>query len=99
MEDRLFCHPDPDGTVVITRSPTGEGAHPPQVIARVYDPTYARVMANSPVLLGTLQWIRTLLDQNACHCQSGVRECVVCLTDDLLAAMDHGTVPSARGAP
>ena len=31
--------------------------------------------------------------------QSGVRECVVCLTDDLLAAMDQGTVPSTRGDP
>ena len=66
MEDRLFCHSDPDGTVVITRSPTGEGAHPPPVIARIYDPTYALMMANSPVLLGTLTWIRTLLDKNAC---------------------------------
>ena len=96
MEDRLFCHPDPDGTVVITRSPTGERDRPPQVIARIYDPTYALMMANSPVLLGTLKWIHTLLDQNACHWQSGVRECVMCLTDDLLAAMDQGTVPPTQ---
>ena len=96
MHDRLSYHSDADGTVVITRPPTGEGDRPPQVIARIYDPAYALMMANSPVLLGMLQWIRTLLDQNACHCQSGVRECVVCITDDLLAEMDQGTVPPTQ---
>jgi hypothetical protein len=93
MHDRLSCHPDPDGTVVITRSPTGEGDSPPPVVARVYDPTYARVMANSPVLFGTLQWIRTLLAQEVCHCQPGVWEAVVGLTDALIADMDQGTMP------
>jgi hypothetical protein len=96
MHDRLSCHPDADGTFVITRRPTGKGDSPLQVIARVYDPVYALMMANSPVLLGTLTWIRTLLDQNACHCQAGVRECVVCITDDLLAEMDQGTVPPTQ---
>jgi hypothetical protein len=93
MHDRLDCRPDPDGTLVITRRPAGEGEHPPQVIARIYDPTYALMMAHSPFLLGTLKWVRTLLDKNACHCQVGVRECVVCVTDDLIAEIDHGAVP------
>ena len=93
MQDRLYCRPDPDGTLVITRRPTAEGDSPPEVVARIYDPAYALMMANSPVLLGTLRWVRTLLDKNACHCQAGVRECVVCVTDDLIAEIDQGTVP------
>lgn len=93
MQDRLYCSPDPDGTLVITHTPTGEGENPPQVVARIYDPEYALVMANSPALLGTLRWVRTLLSQEVCHCQPGVRECVVCITDDLLAKIDQGTVP------
>jgi hypothetical protein len=92
MQDRLDCCPDPDGTLIITRRPPGEGEPPPQVIARIYDPTYALMMTHSPVLFGTLKWVRTLLDKNACHCQAGVRECVVCVTDDLIAAIDQGTV-------
>jgi hypothetical protein len=89
----LYCRPDSDGTLVITRSPPDAGAHPPSIVARIYDPAYALMMTKSPVLLGTLQWIRTLLDKNACHCQPGIRECVVCVTDDLIAEMDQGAVP------
>jgi hypothetical protein len=93
MQDRLYCRPDPDGTLVITRTPAEEGASPPQLVARIYDPEYALVMANSPALFGTLKWVRTLLSQEVCHCQPGVRECVMCVTDDLLAAIDQGTMP------
>jgi hypothetical protein len=93
MQDQLYCIPGPDGTLVITRSPGAEGASPPQVVARIYDREYALVMARSPALLGALRWVRTLLSQEVCQCQSGVRECVVCITDDLLAEIDRGTVP------
>jgi hypothetical protein len=93
MQDRLYCIPDPDGTVVITRSPAGEGDSPAQVVARIYDPEYALIMAKSPILLGALKWIHTLLSQEVCHCRLGVRECVVCTTDDLLTEIDEGTVP------
>jgi hypothetical protein len=88
MQDQLYCRPDPDGTVVITRSLEGDSP----VVARVYDPAYALMMAKSPALLGALKWMRTLLSKNACHCLPGVRECVVCVTDDLLAALDQGTM-------
>jgi hypothetical protein len=97
MHDRLYCRPDSDGTLVITRSPTGEGEHPPQIVARIYDPAYALMMANSPALLGALRWVRTLLSQDACPCQPGVRECMVCITDDLLAEIDQGTMPAPQG--
>jgi hypothetical protein len=50
------------------------------------------MMANSPALLGALKWVSTLLAKHACHCQLGVREGVVCVTDDLLAEIDQGTV-------
>jgi hypothetical protein len=93
MQDRLDCHPDPDGTFVITSTPAGAGAQPPQVIARVYDPAYALVMAHAPALFGALTWVRTLLAQHVCHCPPGIRECVVCVTDDLLAEIDQGTSP------
>jgi hypothetical protein len=93
MQVRLYCTPNSDGTLVISRSPAGEGSSPPQVVARIYDREYARVMAKSPALLGALKWLRELLFQEACHCQPGVRECVVCITDDLLAEIDQGTVP------
>jgi hypothetical protein len=92
MDERLSCRPDPDGTVVITRSPAGEGDRPPEVVARIYDREYALVMAKSPALLGALKWVRTLLSREVCHCQPGVRECVVCITDDLLAEIDQGTI-------
>jgi hypothetical protein len=97
MEDRLYCRPDPDGTVIITPTPEGEGASPPQVVARIYDPAYALMMAKSPILFGTLKWMRTLLSQEVCHCQLGVRECVVCITDDLVAEIDQGTIPPTQG--
>ena len=93
MQDRLYCSPDPDGTVVITRSPVGEEDSPPQVVARIYDREYALVMTKSPALLGALKWVRTLLSQEVCHCQPGIRECVVCVTDDLLTEIDQGTLP------
>ena len=93
MQDRLYCRPDPDGTVVITRRPAEAGHSPLEVVARVYDPEYALVMAKGPALLGALKWVRTLLSQEVCHCQPGVRECVVCTTDDLIAAIDQGSVP------
>jgi hypothetical protein len=96
MEDRLYCRPDPDGTFVITRSLPDEGEPPPPIVARIHDPTYALMMTHSPVLLGTLKWVRTLLDRNACHCQDGVRECVVCVTDDLIAAIEQGTTPPTQ---
>ena len=92
MQDRLYCTPGPDGTLVITRSPTAAGDSPPQVVARIYDREYAVIMAKSPALLGALKWMHTLLSQGACHCQPGVRECVVCVTDDLLAEIDQGTM-------
>jgi hypothetical protein len=92
MQNRLDCRPDLEGVVVITRRPAGEEAGAPQVVARVYDPTYALMMAHSPALLGALKWVRTLLAKDACHCQPGIRECVVCVTDDLLAEIDQGTV-------
>jgi hypothetical protein len=41
MHDRLSYYSDSDGTVVITRPPTGEGDRSPPVAARIYDPTYA----------------------------------------------------------
>jgi hypothetical protein len=92
MQDRLDCRPDVEGVVVITRHPAVEAAGSPQEVARVYDPAYARMMARSPALLGALKWVRTLLSKDACHCQPGIRECVVCVTDDLLAEIDQGTV-------
>ena len=93
MQDRWYCRPDPDGPVVITRRPAGEGASPSQVVARMYDRDYALVMAHSPALLGALKWVRTLLAQEVCHCLPDVRECVVCTTDDLIAVVDQGAVP------
>jgi hypothetical protein len=92
MPDRLDCRPDVEGVVIITRRPAGEAAGSPQVVARVYDPAYACMMAHSPGLLGALKWVRTLLSKDACHCQPGVRECVVCVTDDRLAEIHQGTV-------
>jgi hypothetical protein len=97
MQDRLDCCADPDGTFVITSTPAGADEHPPQVVARVYDPEYALVMTKGPALLGALKWVRTLLAQHVCHCPPGVRECVVCVTDDLLAEIDQGTMPPTQG--
>jgi hypothetical protein len=91
--DRLQCSPDPDGSFVITHTPETEATSPPPVVARVYDPAYARMMTKSPELLGMLQWVRTLLSKEACQCQPGVRECVVCLTDDLLTELAPETGP------
>jgi len=54
---------------------------------------YALVMAKSPELLGVLKWLRTLLAQEACQCQPGVKACVLCTTDDLLAEIDQGAAP------
>ena len=98
-QDRLCCTSDTDGTLVIARSAGEKGARPPQIVARVYDREYALIMTKSPELLGALKWLRTLLAEEACHCQAGVRECVVCLTDDLISAVEQGTIPEARGTP
>ena len=92
-QDPLSCALDADGTLVITRSPGLESDGSPQVVARVYDGEYILVMTRSPELLGALQWLRTLLAEQACHYQAGVRECVVCLTDDLITGIEQGRVP------
>ena len=92
-QDQLSCTPDADGTLIITRHAGAAGDGRPPVVARVYDHEYALVMTKSPELLGALKWLRTLMAREACHCQAGIRECVVCLTDDLVAAIEQAPVP------
>jgi len=92
-QDPLSCTAEADGTPVIARSAGPIGDRSPEIVARVYDREYALVMTKSPELLGALKWLRTLLAQEACYCQAGVRECVVCVTDDLITAIEQGAVP------
>jgi hypothetical protein len=60
------------------------------VVARVYDRGWALLLAKSPDMLDALKWLRELLEQEACQCQPGVKGCVRCVTDSLLAELEPG---------